>query len=82
MSQTEECATKRVFSVKIITLVCDYLIFCRFNGFLSSCRFILYFDYCSFTGVDSVSLKVTSLSYVHGFIMIKQAEIQKKNCHS
>ena len=35
-----------------------------------SCRFILYFDYCSFTGVDSVSLQVTGLLHAHGFIMM------------
>ena len=40
------------------------------KSFLSSYRFILYFDYCSFTGVDSVSLQVTSLLYAHGFIMM------------
>ena len=43
---------------------------CRFNSFLSSNRFILYFDYCSFAGADSVSLQVISLLYVHGFIMM------------
>ena len=42
----------------ITLLVSDYL------------RFIFYFDYCSFTGVDSVSLQVTCLLYVHGFIMM------------
>ena len=43
---------------------------CKFNSFLSCYRFILYFDYCSFTGVDSVSLQGASLLYVHGFIMM------------
>ena len=32
--------------------------------------FISCFDYCSFTGVDSVSLQVIGLLYVHGFIMM------------
>ena len=41
-----------------------------FNSFLSSYRFLLYFDYWPFTGVESVSLHVTSLLYVHGFIMM------------
>ena len=54
----------------ITLLVSDYLIFLQVNSFLSSYNFILYFDYCSFTGVDSVSLQVTSLLYVHGFIMM------------
>ena len=44
--------------------------FRRFNSFLSSYGFILYFDYCSITRVDSVSLQATSLLYVHGFIMM------------
>ena len=30
----------------------------------------VYFDYCSFTRVDGVFLQVTSLLYVHGFIMM------------
>ena len=40
------------------------------NSFLSCYMFILYFDYCSFTRVDSVSPQLTSLLYVHGFIMM------------
>ena len=51
-------------------LVSDYLISCRCNSSLSNYRFILYLDYCSFTGVDSVSLKATSLLYVHWFIIM------------
>ena len=43
---------------------------CRFNSLLSSYKFILYFDYCSLTGVDSVFLQVTSLLYFRGFIMM------------
>ena len=43
---------------------------CRFDRFLSSYRFILNFDYCSFTGVDIVSLQITSLYDVHRFIMM------------
>ena len=59
MNQTDELATKRVFGV--ITLwTTDYLFSCRFNSFLSSYRFILYYC-CSFTGVDTVFLQVTSL---------------------
>ena len=54
----------------ITLLVSDYLISCKFNTFLSNYRFILYFDNCSFTGVDSVILQVTSLLYIHGFIMM------------
>ena len=42
----------------------------RFDSVLSNYRFILCFDYCSFTGVDSVSLQVKSLLYVHGFVMM------------
>ena len=54
----------------MITLfVSDYLISCKFNSFLSNYGFILHFDYCSFTGVDSVSVQVTSFLYVHGFVM-------------
>ena len=45
-------------------LVNDSLFSYRFNSFLFSYRFILYFDYCSLTGVDSVSLQVTSLSLI------------------
>ena len=33
---------------------------CRLKRFLYNYRFILYFDYFSFTGVDSVSVQVTS----------------------
>ena len=63
MNQTDELATKHVFGV--ITLwTTDYLFSCRFNSFLSSYRFILYYC-CSFTGVDNVFLQVTSLLCVN-----------------
>ena len=48
----------------------DYLISYRFNRFLPGYRFILYLDHCSFIGVESASLQVTSLLYVHRFIMM------------
>ena len=54
----------------ITLLVSDYLISLIFLTVFSPVnRFILYFDYCSFAGVDNVSLQVTSLVHVHGFIM-------------
>ena len=50
-------AMKGVFG-KIMLLITDYSsIFCRFNSFLSSCRFILLNNTCcSSTGVDIVFL--------------------------
>ena len=62
MNQTDELATKRVFGV-IALLITDYLISFRFNSFLCSYRFILYYC-CSFT-VNSAFLQETSLLCVH-----------------
>ena len=68
MNQTEECATKRVFGVIV-----------WYNNVVGKClldflevryRFILYFDYRSFTEAGNVSLQVTSLLYIHGLIMM------------
>ena len=39
MNQNEELGTKHIFGV-ITLLITNYLIFCRFNCFLSSYRFI------------------------------------------
>ena len=64
MNPTDELATKRVFGV-ITFLITDYLFSRRFNSFLSSYRFILYYC-CSFTIIDSVFLQDTSLLRVHG----------------
>ena len=73
MNQTAECATKCVYGVIIWynnavgKCLLDFLAGIKV---LYSYRFILYFEYCSFTGVDSVFLQVTSLLYVHGLIMM------------
>ena len=53
----------------------------RFNSFPSSYRFIIYLDCCSFKGVDSVSLQVTSKLYVHGFIMMSPLFNANKRVH-
>ena len=42
MNPTEELATKHVFGVMTL-LINDYLFSCKFNSFLSSYRFILYY---------------------------------------
>ena len=36
---------------------------------ISNYKFISYFDYFAFTGVDIFSLQAKSLLYIHGFIM-------------
>ena len=52
-------------------LASDYLIFMRVESFLSSYRFILYFDYYSFTGDDNVfPTQVTILLCLPGFTMM------------
>ena len=48
----------------ITLLVSDYVIFLQLLGFLSSCRFILYFDDCSFPGVDRLLLVKTYLTEI------------------
>ena len=63
MNQTDELATRRVFCV-ITLLITDYLFSCKFNSFLSSYRFMIYYC-CSFTGADSVFLQDTSLLCDH-----------------
>ena len=54
--------TKNAFRRKVIgvitLLTTDYLFSFRFNGFLSSYRFTLYYC-CTFTGVDSIFLQDT-----------------------